>query len=78
MGKTPSSHIIHLLGGEHCWIVQDSEPIRLLFDLKITKITECVYTNIKKKLKSKMIKQLDYYRTSLINIGTKLKVHFLI
>ena len=30
MGKKPSSHIIHLLGGECCWIVQDSEPIRLL------------------------------------------------
>ena len=27
MGKTPSSHIIHSLGG---WIVQDIEPIRLL------------------------------------------------
>ena len=30
MGKTPSSHIIHSLGGEYCWIVWDSEPIRLL------------------------------------------------
>ena len=30
MGKTPSSHIIHSLGGEYCWIVRDSEPIRLL------------------------------------------------
>ena len=29
-GKTPSSHIIHSLGGEYCWIVRDSEPIRLL------------------------------------------------
>ena len=29
MGKTPSSHIIHSLGGEYCWIVRDSEPIRL-------------------------------------------------
>ena len=28
--KTPSSHIIHSLGGEYCWIVRDSEPIRLL------------------------------------------------
>ena len=27
--KTPSSDIIHSLGGEYCWIVQDSEPIRL-------------------------------------------------
>ena len=30
MGKKPSSHIIHSLGGEYCWIVRDSEPIRLL------------------------------------------------
>ena len=30
MGKTPSSHIIHSLGGEYCWIVRDSEPITLL------------------------------------------------
>ena len=30
MGKTPSSHIIHSLGGGYCWIVRDSEPIRLL------------------------------------------------
>ena len=30
MGKTLSSHIIHSLGGEYCWIVGDSEPIRLL------------------------------------------------
>ena len=30
MGKTPSSHIIHSLGGEYCWIARDSEPIRLL------------------------------------------------
>ena len=29
MGKTPSSHIIHSLGGEYCWIVRDSKPIRL-------------------------------------------------
>ena len=31
--KKSSSHIIHSLGGEYCWIVRDS------------KITECVYTN---------------------------------
>ena len=30
MGKTPSSHIIHSLGGEYCWIARDCEPIRLL------------------------------------------------
>ena len=30
MGKTPSSHIIDSLGGGYCWIVRDSEPIRLL------------------------------------------------
>ena len=30
MGKKPSSHVIHSLGGEYCWIVRDSEPIRLL------------------------------------------------
>ena len=30
MGKTPSSHIIHSLGGEYCWIVRDSKPITLL------------------------------------------------
>ena len=30
MGKTPSSHIIHSLGGEYCWIARDSKPIRLL------------------------------------------------
>ena len=30
MGKTPSSHIIHSLGGEYYWIVRDSESIRLL------------------------------------------------
>ena len=30
IGKTPTSHIIHSLGGEYCWIVRDSEPIRLL------------------------------------------------
>ena len=30
MGKTLSSPIIHSLGGEYCWIVRDSEPIRLL------------------------------------------------
>ena len=30
LGKTPSSHIIHSLGGEYCWIVRDSEPLRLL------------------------------------------------
>ena len=29
-GKTPSSHIIHSLEGERCWIVRDSEPIRSL------------------------------------------------
>ena len=28
--KKPSSHIIHSLGGEYCWIVRDSEQIRLL------------------------------------------------
>ena len=30
MGKTPSSHITHSLGGEYCRIVRDSKPIRLL------------------------------------------------
>ena len=30
MGKTPSSHIIHSLGGEYCWIDRDSKPVRLL------------------------------------------------
>ena len=30
MGKKPSSHIIHSLGGEYCRIVRGSEPIRLL------------------------------------------------
>ena len=30
LGKTPSSHIIHSLGVEYCWIVYDSEPIKLL------------------------------------------------
>ena len=30
MGKKPSAHIIHSLGGEYCWIIWDSEPIRLL------------------------------------------------
>ena len=30
MGKTLTSHIIHSLGGEYCWIVRDNEPIRLL------------------------------------------------
>ena len=30
MGKTPNSLIIHLLGGDYCSIVLDSEPIRLL------------------------------------------------
>ena len=30
MGKTPSSHIIHTLGGEYCWIARDSEPIRMV------------------------------------------------
>ena len=30
MGKTPRSHVIHSLGGEYCWIVRDSKPIRLL------------------------------------------------
>ena len=30
IGKTPSSHIIYSLGSEYCWIVRDSEPIRLL------------------------------------------------
>ena len=30
LGKTPSSHIIHSLGGEYCWIVPDGEPVRLL------------------------------------------------
>ena len=30
MGKALSSHIIHSLRGEYCWIVRDSEPIRLL------------------------------------------------
>ena len=44
MEKKPSSPTIHSLGGEHCWIVRDSEPIRLL---KSPNITECVYTNIK-------------------------------
>ena len=29
IGKTPTSHIIHLLGGEY-WIARDSEPVRLL------------------------------------------------
>ena len=28
--KTLSLHIIHSLEGEYCWIVRDSEPIRLL------------------------------------------------
>ena len=28
--KTPSSPIIHSLGVEYCWIVHDSEPIKLL------------------------------------------------
>jgi len=30
LGKTPSSHIIYSLGIEYCWIVHDSEPIKLL------------------------------------------------
>ena len=30
MGKTPSSHVIHSLEGEHCWTVRDSKPVRLL------------------------------------------------
>ena len=30
MGKILSSHIIHFLGDEYCWIVRDSEPIGLL------------------------------------------------
>ena len=30
MEKIPNSHIIHLLEDEYCWIVRDSEPIRLL------------------------------------------------
>ena len=30
LGKTPTSHIIHSLGVEYCWIVHDSEPIKLL------------------------------------------------
>ena len=34
IGKTPSSHIIHSLGGEYCWMVQDSEPIILLKSLR--------------------------------------------
>ena len=41
MGKKPSSHIIHSLGGEYCWIVRDSEPIRLL-----NHQDQCVYTNV--------------------------------
>ena len=40
MGKTPNSNIIHLLGGEYCWIVRDSEPIRLLKSPR----SQCVYT----------------------------------
>ena len=28
--ETQSSRIIHSLGGEYCWIVRDSEPIRFL------------------------------------------------
>ena len=30
MGKNPRPHIIHSLGREYCWIVRDSEPIRLV------------------------------------------------
>ena len=41
LGKTPSSHIIHSLGGEYCWIVRASEPVRLL---KSPIITKFVYT----------------------------------
>ena len=29
MGKKPSSYIIHSLEGEYCWIVRDTEPVRL-------------------------------------------------
>ena len=41
MGKTASSHIIHSLGGEYCWILRDSEPIRLLKSPR----SVSVYTN---------------------------------
>ena len=40
MGKTLGSHIIHSLGGEYCWILRDSEPIRLLKSLR----SRSVYT----------------------------------
>ena len=34
IGKTPSSHIIHSLGGGYSWMVWDSEPIILLKSLR--------------------------------------------
>ena len=34
IGKTPSLHIIHSLGGEYSWMVWDSEPIILLKSLR--------------------------------------------
>ena len=44
MGKKPSSHIIHSLGGEYRWIVWDREPIRLLKSPR-SLLTQVIHTN---------------------------------
>ena len=46
MGKTLSSHIIHSLGGEYCWLVQNSEPSDCLSHQDHW-MCICVYTNFK-------------------------------
>ena len=51
MGKKPSSHLIHSLGGEYCRIVRDSEPIRLLKSPR----SISVYTAISKKVVGKTV-----------------------
>ena len=49
MRKTPSSHIIYSVGGEYCWIVWNSEPIRLLKSPR----SLSVYTAISRKVVGK-------------------------
>ena len=45
MGKTPTSHIIHSLGGEYCWIVRDNEPIRLLKSPRSLSVYVLIYVS---------------------------------
>ena len=62
IGKTPSSHVIHSLGGEYCWMVRDSEPIILLKSLR-SLIAYILNNNVWNFIDS--MQQLENFKTNL-------------